>query len=69
MKEISFLEFQHLEYWSISNDFVSSLVSGELLISSLGLCCSLLSFSVGFVYPVLFFCFLDLLVVLFVASQ
>jgi hypothetical protein len=51
------------------NDFVSSLLSGELLISSLGLSSSLLSFSVRFVYPVLFFCFLDLLVVLFVASQ
>jgi hypothetical protein len=63
------LEFQHLEYWSISNGFVSSLVSEELLISSLSLYSSLLSFSVGFVYPVLFFCFLDLLVVLFVASQ
>jgi hypothetical protein len=57
MKENSFLEFQHLGYWTISNDFVSSLVSGELLISSIGLCSSLLSLSVGFVYPVLFFCF------------
>jgi hypothetical protein len=32
-----------------------SLVSGELLISSLGLCSSLLSFSVSFVYPVVLF--------------
>ncbi len=63
------MEFQDLEYWIISDVFVSSLVSRELLISSLGLCSSVLSFSVGFVYPVLFFCFLDLLVVLFVASQ
>ncbi len=33
-------------------------LSGELLVSPLGPCSSLLSFSVCFVYPVMFFSFL-----------
>jgi hypothetical protein len=49
-------------------DSIYSFVSGELLVSPLGLCSSLLSFSMCFVYSVvsLFFCYL---LVLFVASQ
>ncbi len=53
-KENFFLELQYLEY---SKWFCISLVSGELLVSPLGLYSSLLSFSVCFVDPVVLFLF------------
>ncbi len=54
-KKFSFLEFQHLELFCM---ILYSLGNGEHLVTPLGLCSSLLSFSLCFVYPVESFSFL-----------